>query len=160
MSVEKVDRCVTIRPLLGLREARLCARFMAASEPWVTLKRSYQDLMAILSDSSKEIFVAVAEGKVVGFVVLQMQGAFAGSIQSVAVFTAWQGCGIGRRLIGFAEERIFSEVKSVFICVSSFNSRAQKLYEQLGYKVIGELPDPIVPGHAEILMRKSSGDSS
>jgi ribosomal-protein-alanine N-acetyltransferase len=157
MSVEKVDRCVTIRPLLGLREARLCARFMTASEPWVMLKRSYQDSLAIFSDSSKEIFVAVAEGKVVGFIVLQMHGAFDGTIQSVGVFTGWQRCGIGRRLIGFAEERIFSEMESVFICVSSFNPRAQKLYEQLGYKVIGQLPDPIVAGHAEVLMRKSSG---
>ncbi len=40
------------------------------------LKRSYQDSLAIFSDSSKEIFVAVAEGKVVGFVIVQMQGAF------------------------------------------------------------------------------------
>jgi len=160
MSCEQVDQEVEIRPLLGLREARLCARFMAASEPWVTLERGYQDSLDIFGDASNEIYVAVAQGRVVGFVVIVMQGALVGTIQSVGVFLGWQGCGIGRRLIRLAEERIFSEMENAYICVSSFNPRAQNLYEQLGYKVIGTLPDPIALGHLEILMRKSSGVSS
>jgi ribosomal protein S18 acetylase RimI-like enzyme len=130
---------------------------MATSEPWLTLKRSYQDSLDIFGDSAKESYVAAAQGRVVGFVVLQMQGAFEGYIDSVGVFSGWQGCGIGRRLIRFAEKRIFSELQNAYVSVSSYNPRAQNLYEQLGYKVIGELPEPGVPGHADVLMRKSKG---
>jgi ribosomal protein S18 acetylase RimI-like enzyme len=45
----------------------------------------------------------------------------------------------------------------MFICVSSFNPRAQRFYRRLGYEVIGELKDYIVDGHSEILLRKSIG---
>lgn len=57
--------------------------------------------------------------------------------------------------MAFAEKRIFSETPNAFICVSSFNSSAQKLYERLGYEVIGELKDYIISGYSEILLRKT-----
>jgi hypothetical protein len=41
--------------------------------------------------------------------------------------------------------------------VSSFNPDARRLYERLGYSVVGELKDLIVPGHSEILLRKTLG---
>ena len=45
----------------------------------------------------------------------------------------------------------------MFICVSSFNPGARRLYERLGYQVVGELPDYMVRGHSEILLRKTTG---
>jgi ribosomal-protein-alanine N-acetyltransferase len=45
----------------------------------------------------------------------------------------------------------------VFMCVSSFNDGARRLYQRLGYQVVGELTDYIVRGHSEILLRKTSG---
>jgi hypothetical protein len=65
--------------------------------------------------------------------------------------------GLGTRLIGFAEERIFREWPNVFLCVSSFNPDARRLYERLGYQAIGTLTDYIVAGCDEILMRKTRG---
>jgi ribosomal protein S18 acetylase RimI-like enzyme len=52
-------------------------------------------------------------------------------------------------LIVFTEERIFSKTSNAFICVSSLSEKALKLYERLGYEVIGELKG------SEILLRKS-----
>ena len=43
------------------------------------------------------------------------------------------------------------------MCVSSFNGGARRLYERLGYEVVGELTDYIVQGHSEILLRKTVG---
>lgn len=43
------------------------------------------------------------------------------------------------------------------MCVSSFNVEAFKLYQRLGHEVIGELKDYLVRGHAEVLLRKSTG---
>jgi ribosomal protein S18 acetylase RimI-like enzyme len=59
--------------------------------------------------------------------------------------------------MAFAERRILAETPNVFICVSSFNDGARRLYERLGYEVVGELKDYIVAGHSEILLRKTIG---
>lgn len=43
------------------------------------------------------------------------------------------------------------------MCVSSFNVAARRLYERVGYQVIGELTNYIVQGHSEFLLRKTRG---
>lgn len=146
---------VEIKKLRGKVEARACAQLMVHSEPWITLRRTYEDSMTMLADPEREVYVAVAGDEVVGLSILQMKGAFVGYIQTVGVVPDWRGRGIGSRLIAFAEERILAEAPNVFICASSFNPGAQRLYQRLGYEVVGELKDYIVPGHAEILMRKT-----
>jgi ribosomal protein S18 acetylase RimI-like enzyme len=60
-------------------------------------------------------------------------------------------------LIRFAENRILGETPNVFLCVSSFNPMALRLYKRLGYEAIGELTNFIVPDHSEILLRKTIG---
>ena len=57
----------------------------------------------------------------------------------------------------YVEKRILGETPNVFICVSSFNERARKLYERRGYEVVGELKNWIVNGNSEILLRKTIG---
>jgi [ribosomal protein S18]-alanine N-acetyltransferase len=130
---------------------------MAESEPWLTLGRTLEAARAILADPTRETYVARDAPGVAGFLILCMQGALVGYIQTVYVAPERRGSGIGTRLVGFAEERIFRESPNVFLCVSSFNSGAQRLYQRLGYSLVGELPDHIVPGHSELLMRKSMG---
>lgn len=144
-----------IRKLASPAEAQLCARLMAESQPWITLRRDYAEALAMFTDPEREVYVAVADTETVGFVIVQMRGAFVGYLQSVGVAPEWRGRSVGSKLIAFAEERIFKEAPNVFILVSSFNERAQALYERLGYEVVGELNDYIVAGHSEILLRKS-----
>ena len=57
----------------------------------------------------------------------------------------------------WAEERIFRDSPNVFICVSSFNSEALRLYERLGYETLGTLSRFVVDDHDELLLRKSRG---
>jgi hypothetical protein len=64
---------------------------------------------------------------------------------------------VGSALLAFAEERIFREHPNVFICVSDFNPGARRLYERLGYRLVGELADYVVAGHSELLLRKTRG---
>lgn len=148
---------VEIRKLHHADEAHECARLMANSEPWITLRRTYDDSMEIVSDPSREVYLAVVKDAIVGFIILQMSGAFIGYIQTVGVMPEWRNKGIGSRLLKFAEDRILSETPNVFMCVSSFNKKAQRLYKRLGYEIIGELKDYIVSGHSEILLRKTIG---
>jgi ribosomal protein S18 acetylase RimI-like enzyme len=119
----------------------------------------------IVRDPEREVYVAVTpaaddDPAVVGFVIVIMRGAFVGYIQTVAVHPDCRGQGIGSALIAFAERRIFREQPNVFICASSFNPDARRLYERLGYRIVGELTDFIVRGHSEILMRKTIGPLS
>jgi ribosomal-protein-alanine N-acetyltransferase len=146
-----------IRRLGNRDEAEACARMMAASEPWITLRRDAGSALAIVTDPGRESYGAFLGTALAGFVILVMHGAFVGYIQSVCVAPGLRGQGLGRRLMAFAEERILRETPNVFLNVASFNPDARRLYERLGYEVVGELRDYIVPGHSEILMRKTTG---
>src|SRR3954447_16976184 len=141
----------------GTDEASVCAQMMAKSEPWKTLGRDYEASLSTITDPTKEVYVALLNGEIAGFVVINMWGAFIGYVQSVCVAPEQRGKGIGSELLGYAEQRILKETPNVFMCVSSFNPDALRLYERLGYAVIGELQDYIVSGHSEILLRKTVG---
>jgi [ribosomal protein S18]-alanine N-acetyltransferase len=146
---------INIRPIQGPEEIDVCARMMASSEPWITLQRDYDASAQTLTSPGKEVYVAADGKEILGFVILNLQGGFSGYIQSIGVAPEWRSRGIGRRLVAYAEERIFRDSPNVFICVSSFNPGAQRFYRCLGYEAIGELKDFIVRGHSEILLRKT-----
>lgn len=151
---------LTISLLQTEDEARTCARLMAASEPWITLGRGYPASLGIIQDPSREVYLARDETGVAGFLILCMTGAFVGYIQTVCIDPARRGRGLGSRLVEFAERRILQVSPNVFMCVSSFNLSARRLYERLGYKVVGELTDYLVQGHSEFLLRKTLGPLS
>lgn len=146
---------VTFASLQTQAEAEACARMMADSEPWLTLQRGYADLFKTVQNPAREIYMAKVEGEIAGLVMINMQGAFTGYIQTICVAPKWRSQGIGRQLMAFAEDRIFAETPNVFLCVSSFNTGAQNFYADLGYEVVGELRDYLVAGFSEILLRKT-----
>jgi len=146
-----------MRPLAGDAEARFCAKFIVASEPWVTLGLTFDQALQRLTDPTREVHVATVDGQVVGVLILNLSGPLNGYIQTIAVHMDWRCRGIGTRMIEWAEERIFRQSPNVFLCVSSFNTHAQHLYERLGYQRIGELADFVVKGYSEFLMRKTRG---
>jgi ribosomal-protein-alanine N-acetyltransferase len=147
----------TIRPMGGEAEARCCAAIMSASEPWVTLGRAYGESLAMLQDPNRRVDVAVVAGDVVGFIVTVRTGAVVGYVQSVAVAEPWRARGIGSLLLDRAESELLAEFHNVFICVSSFNHAARRLYTRRGYVVVGELTDYLVRGHSEWLLRLTRG---
>ena len=153
--IEKMKNLLEIKPMAA--EADTCARLMAGLEPWKTLKRGFAECRKLFSDAAFEKFIAAVDGRFAGFLVIGMEGAFIGYIKAVCVAPEFRGKGVGRTIIRYAEQRIFSESPNVFLCVSSFNRNAKRFYLRLGYKVIGELKDYVIKGHSEILMRKSIG---
>jgi len=149
---------LTMRPLCAEGgEAEACARLMSSTEPWVTLGRTYEASLATLTDPAKETWVAEVDGAPAGFLILSLRGAFTGYIQTICLAPEYRRRGLGREMVAWAERRIFAVSPNVFLCVSSFNHDARRLYERLGYQVVGELTDYLVAGHSEILMRKSLG---
>ena len=148
---------ISLRPLNGDAEARFCAEFIVASGPWLTLGLGFEQAMERLTSPNREIFVATADGQIVGVLILFLDGTLKGYIQLIAVHPDWRSRGIGAQMIAWAEERIFKLSPNVFLCVSSFNERAQQLYQRLGYERVGELKDFVVNGYSEYLMRKTRG---
>ena len=130
---------------------------MAASEPWVTLGLKFEQALQRLTDPARDVFVATLKEQIIGVLILHLSGPLNGYIQTVAVHPEWRCRGIGTQLIHWAEHRIFLQSPNVFLCVSSFNTHAQKLYARLGYRRVGELPDFLTAGFSEILMRKTRG---
>jgi len=153
MNAEKLK--VEIRKLRTKSEAETCAELMSSLEPWITLKRDFDTSLKIVTDPTREVYLALLGEEITGFSILVMRGALVGYIQSICVAPDWRNIGIGSQLMEFTESRIFSESPNAFIMVSSFNPDAKRLYTRLGYKTIGELKDYIIPGHSEFLLRKS-----
>ena len=137
--------------------AEECAQLMVTSEPWITLQRSLDSAMAALQDPGKEVYAVLDGENVAAFIILEMRGPIAGYIQTVYVRPDQRGHGLGAALIGWAEQRIARESPNVFLCVSSFNVAARRLYERLGYQVVGNLAGFVVRGHDELLLRKTRG---
>ncbi|MEP6574723.1 MAG: GNAT family N-acetyltransferase [Gemmatimonadota bacterium] len=131
---------------------------MAGSEPWLTLGRSFETSLRLIEDPVRECYVAIGEpDRVTGFLLINMHGPFSGYIQTVLVHPEARGGGLGTRFVKFAEDRILRDSPNVFLCVSSFNSAARRLYERLGYRLIGKLEAFVVDGYSELLMRKTTG---
>ena len=131
-----------------------CAAEMAATEPWLTLQRTYAGLRARLDDPDYEVW---GDEPLHGFIVWTLHGPMSGYIRTLCIFPAARGHGRGTALLRHAEDRILAERNNVFICVSSFNPRARALYERCGYRQVGELQDYIIPGASELLLRKTRG---
>jgi ribosomal-protein-alanine N-acetyltransferase len=139
------------------REAEISARALETSEPWLTLRRGYKHSIKPLMDPSREVYVATQGKEIVGFVLLDVRGPFRGYIHLLCVMPEWRNRGIGTVLIKHVEQRVFRQHPNVFLCVSSFNRAAQRFYKRMGFKRVGTIPDYIVKGHSELLMRKSRG---
>lgn len=148
---------LTIRPLRDDAEARACTARLIEFGPWRTLGIAAERIFKDLTNPQREVFVAEFGGKIAGVLVLHLGGAFDGYLQLIAVLPEFQNRGFGNQLVQFAEGKIFPRSPNVFLCVSSFNHRAQKFYERLGYQRVGELKDFLVQGQSEILLRKTRG---
>lgn len=75
-------------------------------------------------------------------------------VASIAVAEDRRGRGVGEQLLDFVEAHFRPDARHLFLCVSSFNERARRLYERLGYEPVGEFQDYVVDGASEVLMHK------
>jgi [ribosomal protein S18]-alanine N-acetyltransferase len=153
MNPEPIPASITIGPAEESDYA-WCARLMVQSEPWTTLNRQFDERLTGLKRSGTELFIAREDGQPVGFVHLHPYG-FAGSpyLTTVAVAHSRRGRGIGSQLLDFAEAHMAGR-RFIFLCVSSFNPRAQELYYRHRYVRVGEIPNYAMEGHSEIILCK------
>jgi ribosomal protein S18 acetylase RimI-like enzyme len=131
------------------------AHLMASCEPWITLGRTLEGCRAVCHHPEHLVFVGVAQGARVGFLILQRRGVVGSPyLATICVDERHRSRGIGRQLIAWTEEFFRPQARHLFLCVSSFNPRARALYEAVGFVKVGELPDYFIDGASEILMYK------
>jgi len=130
-----------------------CNRITAVSEPWKTLGEGIDFARAI---KIKQAHVCLKGKEIAGFVIFMPEPVFArgGYLRAIGVAPAMQGKGIGKTLMSFAEQMTARCAPNLYLCVSSFNRKAQVFYKNLGYVRIGAIPDLILPGKSEYVYRK------
>jgi [ribosomal protein S18]-alanine N-acetyltransferase len=147
----------TIRPTADPVLFDRFAGMMAATDPWKTLGMDGVACRAGFEGPCKEIFVARYKDEPAGLVILQVCGTFNGYIQTLFVPETFRGKGFGKQLLEFGEHRIYRTSPNVFICVSTFNTQALRLYEAVGFSIVGVLKDFLKQGFDEWLLRKTIG---
>ncbi len=148
---------VSIEKTSTPEDLQWCAQLMASNEPWITLQRDYENGLTILQDPISEVYLFSQNCALIGFIMIKTKGPFTGYIQTIVFLEAVRGKGIGEAAIRYIEEIIFKISPNVFICVSSFNTLARKLYLRVGYEVVGVLTNYIQQGFDEVLLRKTRG---
>ncbi len=107
--------------------------------------------------SKGEVFVAINKERIcVGFIWVILNGAFHSFsyLHIIAVKEEFRSLGIGKKLLSYFEEITSKSSSKLFLVVADFNPRAKQLYESIGYKEVGFIPNLYKRGITECLMMK------
>jgi [ribosomal protein S18]-alanine N-acetyltransferase len=148
---------VAIRPFSA--SDRDAAVALLDSDPWRRLGYTAADWRRILHTplEGREGFVAVSGGAVTGLALVRPRFLGGDYLELFAVAAAARGRGLGAALLAHLETVVFARARNFFVCVSDFNDGARRFYARHGYAHVGTLPDFLVAGSAELLLRKSTG---
>ena len=116
--------------------AAAMAGYLAAREPG-TCRR------AILHD-----------GRVIGAVSVRHPWLRGPYLELLALLPGDQSRGAGAAILDWMTAEVQGRANSLWVCASSFNGRALAFYERHGFVRVGDLDGLVVPGFAEILLRK------
>jgi len=134
-------------------------RLLTDLDPWKRLNYNASDWDRLfeMPMQGREAFVMEAGGSVVGVAVLRQRFLFGDYLELFAIAVSVQGRGYGRALLAHLERVVFHRAKNLFVSVSDFNHQARRFYERNGYTEIGPILHLLIPGSAEILLRKTIG---
>ena len=161
--VASQDRPVTV-PSVAIRpykpeDRQAVIRILGESEPWKTLGYTAVDWEHLFDPlpQGREGFIVEADGAVAGLALLRQRFLLGDYLELLAIAPWAQGKGLGGTLLAYLEDVVFARAKNLFACVSDFNQGARRFYERHGYREIGPVPNLLIPGSAEILLRKTTG---
>lgn len=125
--------------------------------PWVVMHYpadAMKSFLAAESDTINRYRVEVggADAGVVSVRYPWLKGPY---LELLALFPRFQGTGLGTRILDWLEqEAVRLEARNLWVCASSFNHGALRLYERYGFQRVATLPGLVVDDYDEILLRK------
>lgn len=151
----------TIREM-ALDDRRAVIGILTTSDPWKRLgyTASSWDQIFTPLPQGRDTFVVDLAGDVVGVAILRQRFLFGDYLELLAVDPSMKGQGIGSRLLRHVESITFARAQNLFACVSDFNVGARNFYKSQAYQEIGPMPNFLIPGSAEILLRKTAGPAT
>ncbi|HMU55188.1 MAG TPA: GNAT family N-acetyltransferase [Nitrospira sp.] len=134
-------------------------RLLLASDPWKRLGHTAADWERYFAPlpQGRDSYVAEQGGLAAGIAVVRRKFLLGDYLELFGVAEAARSRGLGGRLLAYVESLVFARAKNLFICVSDFNEPARRFYRKHGYQEIGAIPDLLIPGSAEVLLRKTTG---
>lgn len=134
-------------------------RMLADSDPWKHLgyTATHWERLFVPLPPGREGYIIEHEGMAAGLALLRRPFLFGDYLELLAIAPSAQRKGLGRALLSHLERMVFARSSNLFVCVSDFNKAARRFYEQNGYHEVGPLPDLLMAGTAEILLRKTVG---
>ena len=147
-----------VRPMTAEDRAAVID-LLAGSDPWKRL--GYQagdwDIYFTPLPQGRDSYVVDQNGNVAGIAIVRQKFLLGDYLELLAVADWARGKGLGGKLLGHIEPIVFGRATNLFACVSDFNAQARAFYKKHGYQEIGPMPNFLIPGSAEILLRKTAG---
>jgi ribosomal protein S18 acetylase RimI-like enzyme len=141
------------------RDRDTVVQLLAESDPWKTLGYTARDWDRIFCPipQGRDAYVADVDGTVAGIAIVKQKFLLGDYLELLGVAGWARKQGIGGRLLSHVEQLVFRRTKNLFACVSDFNEQARAFYKRQGFQEIGPMPNFLIPGSAEILLRKTAG---
>jgi ribosomal protein S18 acetylase RimI-like enzyme len=134
-------------------------QILAESDPWKQLGYTGDDWDHIFCPmpQGRDSYVIELDGRVAGIAVIKQKFLLGDYLELLGIAPWARGNGLGKRLLSRIESIVFARTNNLFACVSDFNAPAREFYKKLGYQEIGPMPNLLIPGSAEVLLRKTAG---
>ncbi len=110
-------------------------------------------LKSYIARSNACFLVAEVDGEIVGYAIAEHERNTLGHLISIAVSPQWRGKGIGKALLRAVLRKLKERgVQKVYLEVRKNNLIAQHLYESVGFKCTGEIPNYYPDGEDAVIM--------
>jgi len=132
---------------------------LGALDPRKTLGYTKDDWNRIFCPipQGRESYVIEFDGRVAGVAIVRQKFLLGDYLELLGIALWARGKGLGRTMLAQIESLVFGRTKNMFACVSDFNEPARAFYRRQGYQEIGPMPNFLIPGSAELLLRKTAG---
>jgi ribosomal protein S18 acetylase RimI-like enzyme len=140
--------------------ARKQAEWIVGIEPWKGLGYRPLPLGRYLARQARagDVWIARGGGRAPAGIIVATDGFLLGGfIALLAVRPDAGGRGIGQRLVGHVEARVFDRRRWLFVSCDAANAAALRFYRRQGFARVGRLPDLVQAGRIELLLRKGRG---
>jgi [ribosomal protein S18]-alanine N-acetyltransferase len=132
---------------------------LAESDPWKALGYTNDDWHRIFCPlpPGREGYVLEWNGRVAGIALVRQKFLLGDYLELLGIAPWARSRGFGGRILTHIESIVFGRTQNLFACVSDFNTSARAFYRKMGYQEIGPMPNFLIPGSAEMLLRKTAG---